>query len=223
LRRTTGDPRAVRDLLRNDLEAIDPASRSLTLAAVLECYGAATTYLVDLKDPRPGDVAHVVDCAGRHGVRRQVTLQSFDHAPLRALADEGGHRISSSPLYVPRMPAHSVRVQVPRVAGWATAVALCATSIDAAVVQTAHAHGLRVHAYTVNDEREMRRLLTLGVDGIITDVPDRLRAVRASIGAPVAPEDGAVARGQGAPAPRTDAPACARSSSDRRRPWTVSA
>jgi glycerophosphoryl diester phosphodiesterase len=41
----------------------------------------------------------------------------------------------------------------------------------------AHALGLKVLPWTVNDPSEMRRLIELGVDGIVTDYPDRLRAV----------------------------------------------
>ena len=39
----------------------------------------------------------------------------------------------------------------------------------------AHRKGLVVHVWTINEEAEMLRLLRLGVDGIITDYPDRLR------------------------------------------------
>jgi glycerophosphoryl diester phosphodiesterase len=46
-------------------------------------------------------------------------------------------------------------------------------------VSAAHARGLRVDAWTVNDEGEMRDLVAMGVDGIITDRPDRaLRVLR---------------------------------------------
>lgn len=41
-------------------------------------------------------------------------------------------------------------------------------------VEAAHGRNLRVHAWTVDDEGEMRRLLEMGVDGIITDHPERL-------------------------------------------------
>ena len=35
-------------------------------------------------------------------------------------------------------------------------------------------HNLDVHVWTVNEEDDMRQMLELGVDGIITDYPDRL-------------------------------------------------
>jgi glycerophosphoryl diester phosphodiesterase len=46
----------------------------------------------------------------------------------------------------------------------------------------AHALGLKVLPWTVNDKSEMKRLIDLGVDGIITDYPDRLRSVMAEKG-----------------------------------------
>jgi glycerophosphoryl diester phosphodiesterase len=47
--------------------------------------------------------------------------------------------------------------------------------IDERYVSIAHALGLPVHAWTVNDRAEMSRLLDLGVDGIMTDRADLLR------------------------------------------------
>jgi glycerophosphoryl diester phosphodiesterase len=49
--------------------------------------------------------------------------------------------------------------------------------LTADFVAAAHARGLRVHAWTVNAEDDMRRLLALGVDGVMTDYPDRLLRV----------------------------------------------
>jgi glycerophosphoryl diester phosphodiesterase len=44
--------------------------------------------------------------------------------------------------------------------------------VDRALVKRARALGLEVRAWTVNDADEVQRLAKLGVDGLITDVPD---------------------------------------------------
>ncbi|MGW4116052.1 glycerophosphodiester phosphodiesterase family protein [Actinosynnema sp. NPDC004786] len=49
--------------------------------------------------------------------------------------------------------------------------------VDGRFVRAAHRRGLEVHVWTVDEEAEMRRLLDLGVDGLVTDRPDRLRDV----------------------------------------------
>jgi glycerophosphoryl diester phosphodiesterase len=41
----------------------------------------------------------------------------------------------------------------------------------------AHAHGLVVHVWTINDPAEMERLIELGVDGVMSDFPGRLAEV----------------------------------------------
>ena len=49
--------------------------------------------------------------------------------------------------------------------------------VDRVLLFAAHTQGLPVHVWTINDEAEMRRLLDLGVDGIITDATRTLREV----------------------------------------------
>jgi glycerophosphoryl diester phosphodiesterase len=41
-------------------------------------------------------------------------------------------------------------------------------------IQAAHARNMRIHVWSVNDVKVMQRLLELGVDGIMTDYPQRL-------------------------------------------------
>ncbi len=45
------------------------------------------------------------------------------------------------------------------------------------VVKRAHAKGKEVHAWTVNDEYEIRRLISVGIDNIITDNPADTREI----------------------------------------------
>jgi len=51
------------------------------------------------------------------------------------------------------------------------------TIVDRAFVARAHRLGVAVHVWTIDDPGEMRRLLDLGVDGIMTDRPAVLRDV----------------------------------------------
>ena len=44
------------------------------------------------------------------------------------------------------------------------------------LIEEVHDEGLLVWAWTVNEEEEVRRLVNLGVDGFITDHPDKVRA-----------------------------------------------
>ena len=45
------------------------------------------------------------------------------------------------------------------------------------LITEVHDEGLKVFAWTVNEEAEIERLLDLGVDGIITDYPEKVVAV----------------------------------------------
>lgn len=54
--------------------------------------------------------------------------------------------------------------------------------VDAAFVERAHAQGLRVIPWTVNEADAMRAQIDAGVDGIITDYPTRLRGVMSELG-----------------------------------------
>ena len=58
-----------------------------------------------------------------------------------------------------------------------TAVHAFDAMCDAAFVRRAHGAGLTVNAWTINDSERMSELLAMGVDGLITDVPDIARAV----------------------------------------------
>jgi glycerophosphoryl diester phosphodiesterase len=46
------------------------------------------------------------------------------------------------------------------------------------LVAYCQAQGIQLLAWTVNEEADMQRLITLGVKEIITDYPDRALAVR---------------------------------------------
>jgi glycerophosphoryl diester phosphodiesterase len=54
--------------------------------------------------------------------------------------------------------------------------------VDDALVRESHALGLRVVVWTVNEAKDIQSMLDLGVDGIISDRPDRVRAALSARG-----------------------------------------
>ena len=57
--------------------------------------------------------------------------------------------------------------------------------LDDAQLKEARALGLQVIVWTVNDPARIAALLELGVDGIISDYPDRVRAEMQKRGMPL--------------------------------------
>ncbi|MFZ9194746.1 MAG: glycerophosphodiester phosphodiesterase [Burkholderiales bacterium] len=57
--------------------------------------------------------------------------------------------------------------------------------VSAAAMDEARQLGLKVVVWTVNEETDMVRMIDLGVDGIISDYPDRLRRAAAARGLPL--------------------------------------
>ncbi|RYF83066.1 MAG: glycerophosphodiester phosphodiesterase [Comamonadaceae bacterium] len=129
----------------------------------------------------------------RAGLGTRVTLQSFDwraQAIAARLAPELSRAWLTSPrtLRDPRW-TRGLRVEdfagsVPRLvkaaaadgrgaAIWSPAFA----DLTAAQVSEAQSMGLKVIPWTVNQPADLARVMDLGVNGIITDYPDRLRAL----------------------------------------------
>jgi glycerophosphoryl diester phosphodiesterase len=70
------------------------------------------------------------------------------------------------------------------IAGYAVAIGPSRAIVDVTLVAAAHDRCLDVHPYTVDEPDEMALLLDAGVDGMFTNVPDRLLEVREQHPAP---------------------------------------
>jgi glycerophosphoryl diester phosphodiesterase len=176
LARTAHDARRIDRLTLADLERLPEEVRPVTLDAVFARYGADTRYWVETKEPVRDTEHALVAVIERHGLREHAAVQSSDHRSLRRLRRLHPH-LRLAPIYRRGTHPAFVRAGLARTAGYACAIVPAAALVDAALVHAAHARGLTVHAWTVNDEREMARLEALGVDAVITDVPDRALAV----------------------------------------------
>lgn len=121
----------------------------------------------------------------------RICLASFSAARLARLRAVGGSRLitACSPAEVLRLRTRSWTRQA-RGRGRAGGGQLAqvpvrhgpVTVVDRAMLAAAHAAGMEVHVWTINDAARMRALLDLGVDGLISDRPDVLREVLAERG-----------------------------------------
>ncbi len=139
------------------------------------------------------------------GMAERVTVQSFDWRTLRALkriAPSDPHRVPDDRGEVDGHGARG-RERSIAVARWTEAAdhggslprtvqaAGCAAwspfwrNLTPELVAEARGLGLAVVPWTVNEPADIERMLDLGVDGLITDYPDRARGVLAKRGVPV--------------------------------------
>ncbi len=102
--------------------------------------------------------------------------------PLVALvAHSRGGPGSISPVWTAGLDV-SARPFFGDVAAAASSIGACVLAppwrtVTACMVRSAHREGMRIVPWTVNQPVWMGRLIDLGVDGIVTDYPERLRAV----------------------------------------------
>ncbi|MFI9646792.1 glycerophosphodiester phosphodiesterase [Streptomyces sp. NPDC052040] len=125
----------------------------------------------------------LLDLIGRTNAWDRVCVGSFSESRVSRAQRLAGPRLATSygTLGVlglrlrswglpARVRGSAVAAQVPRSQSGVPVV-------DRRFVRTAHALGLQVHVWTINDPGDINRLLDLGVDGIMTDHIDTLRTV----------------------------------------------
>jgi glycerophosphoryl diester phosphodiesterase len=105
-----------------------------------------------------------------------VIVLSFEQPTLQALA-EACPQLDLMLLFDCSDAPNEIAWGIRRAAPFASCIGLHLEVVTGAVVDEAHAHGLFVYPYTVNEPADMLRLLAAGVDGMITDAPDRLDVV----------------------------------------------
>jgi glycerophosphoryl diester phosphodiesterase len=197
--RTTNGSGPVNDFRLRELQALDAAYRwspdkgrtyplrgkGIAIPTLAEAFTAmpAMRMNIEIKESRPEVIAPLCDLIRDFNKTDQVMIASFDASQLKRfrsrcpeVATSAGAReafvfygvqwahlenIYTPPAQALQVPEKYGRIQV----------------ITPRFLRAAHARNLRVHVWTVNDPQQMQRLVDLGVDGIMTDYPQRLIAL----------------------------------------------
>jgi glycerophosphoryl diester phosphodiesterase len=140
---------------------------------------------VEIKERGPFDLPRLlVSFVERHGILDRVVVAAERHEFGRDFRRLSGGRIPTSASrreclqfwLASRARLTSLlrfsyqALQIPVRAGNVTLV-------TPELLDAAHRAGLAVHVWTIDEAAEMTRLLDLGVDGLMSDYPDRLRSV----------------------------------------------
>lgn len=158
--------------------------------ALLDVLGSWPDLRLNLDVKAPGAVGPLVDAIERTRAHDRVCIASFSdvrrRAVLRGLSrpvatSAGSPTVAAFRAAVAARAVGVVRrllrdvdcLQVPERFG-------AVPVVTPATVAAAHASGVQVHVWTVNDAEHMHRLLDLGVDGLVTDRADTLRDVLTS-------------------------------------------
>jgi glycerophosphoryl diester phosphodiesterase len=182
-----GIPLQIRHATRADLDRIDIGSwfdpsfadqRVPSLRDVLETARGRTPVLIELKFYGHAEEleARVVRIVEETGMAGEIAIMSLDHA---AVAKVRAMR-----------PDWRVGVLAARTLGNLASLDADFLAVEAGVVSTrllhgAEAAGKQVYAWTVNDPMAMSRLISMAIDGLITDEPTLARKVleqRAELG-----------------------------------------
>jgi len=147
------------------------------LDEVLDRFGPRIAFNLELKSGTrgayPGLEADALAAVTRRGVLARTLFSSF-HDPvlarLRECSREARLALLLSPQDAERPLERARRLGAEAINPWRGLV-------SRELVAAAHAEGLAVYVFTVDEVAEMERLLALGVDGLFTNFPARMRAL----------------------------------------------
>jgi glycerophosphoryl diester phosphodiesterase len=178
--RTTNGKGKISQLSFADVRALDAGAwfsekfkdeRIPTLDEAFETVGKQLYINVELTNyatPFDGLVLKVVDLVKKHGLQNRMLFSSFFAQNLKVTRS-----------LLPQVPCGLLCMRG-TLGSWGRtftwrgnyfALHPYLTDVDPGLVHRVQAAGKRVHVWTVNPEEDLKRMIGLGVDGIITDDP----------------------------------------------------
>ena len=178
LERTTDGSGLVGQLSLSELKRLDAGEGEQvpTLKEVFDLFGRETTLTLHIEMKVPNAERQVLRIIEEVGLMDRVVISSFLPSVLKTL-----HELDKNVITAYLFHHNESPILTAQRLGCSGLHPLFA-SVTRDLVDTARREGLFVNPWTVNFEEEMRRLIGLGVDGIITDDPPLLIALLRSKG-----------------------------------------
>ncbi len=187
LKRLSGRPESIADLNWRDLETVRVGGGH-AIPRFEELLEAWPDLRIAVDPKQDNATVPLIGALQRADAIDRACVGSFSGRRLALARRLGGPRLCTglSPKEVGRLQAASTGLPVKVKAGACAQVPPTAKGVPLVhqrFVDAAHTQGLAVHVWTIDEADEMKRLLQLGVDGIMTDRPTVLRDVLMELGA----------------------------------------
>ncbi|WP_336991285.1 glycerophosphodiester phosphodiesterase [Bacillus toyonensis] len=148
------------------------------LKEIIEMFGHNGNYYIETKSPDeyPGMEEKLLEIIKYYQISDKVIIQSFSEESLQKI-----HSLHANiPLVQLLSYQKSVQLnelEIEKYKTYCIGLGMNYKYIDSAYVKKIKKHGLEVHPFTVDNEKDMKKLLSWGVDGMFTNYPDRLHSI----------------------------------------------
>ena len=175
LDRTTNGSGDLVSLTLEQLQALDAGGEPVpTFAQALEMTRGRALLVAEIK--RPGCERALAEVIQAAEALSDVMVWSFLPPALEAMR-QAEPRVPSALLIAPQSMVNWPSMQDLALRLELQAVSVFHLNLDAGILAQARRRGLAVYAWTADTERDIQRLLDLGVDGIVTNYPERALAL----------------------------------------------
>jgi len=189
LERTTSGAGMVRDRSLKELRELDAGcwfapdfrdERLMTLPEVLKLTAKRTRLNVEIKAPAgdwPVLVPRLLATLDEHAVLERTVVSCFELGALEEVRRKSESAVLGVLWHTPDLAE-----------AWRWCAEVGASSVhpfwmlaSSELTEAAHARALRVFVWTVNEETDIRSVVAAGVDGVISDFPERFASFASSI------------------------------------------
>ncbi|OOR19366.1 glycerophosphodiester phosphodiesterase [Bacillus cereus] len=146
-----------------------------TLEEIIETFGHNANYYIETKSPDeyPGMEEKLLEIINHYQINDKVIIQSFSEESLRKIHNLNAN-IPLVQLLSYKKAVQLTESEIEKYKTYCIGLGMNYKYIDAAYVKKIKNYGLEVHPFTVDNEKNMKKLISWGVDGMFTNYPDRL-------------------------------------------------
>lgn len=193
LNRTTDSKGKVKKYTYEELRSVNayhkfesefPEEKIPLLRDVFDLMDGSTEFVIEIKAGRsyyPGIEDSVANMIARFAAERWALVHSFNDRVLEYLDDNHPKvRLQklfvSKPSWLPLMLDFSLHFASLKDYDYVEGFVVSKGGVDARLVRKIHEMNQVIHVWTVNQPDDITKMLELGVDGIISNYPDRVKA-----------------------------------------------